>query len=211
MCDRMRASYDALAAEYARRLHGELDHKPFDRAMLEELAAAVPTGGLICDLGCGPGHVARFLRNHGPDVFGLDLSEGMLTEARRLHPDIGFVRGTMLSLCLGDATLAGIAALYSLIHFQGPELHAALGEMYRVLREDGLALAAFHTGGGMLRTTELWGYAVDLTAFLHPIQEVADGLVKAGFVIEKAIEREPYPEVEYPSRRAYILARKLRE
>jgi ubiquinone/menaquinone biosynthesis C-methylase UbiE len=117
----------------------------------------------------------------------------------------------MLSLGLGDATLAGISAFYSLIHFQGADLHAALGEMYRVLSEDGLALAAFHTGGGMLHTTELWGYAVDLTAFFHPIQEVANGLVQAGFVIEKAIEREPYPEVEYPSRRAYILARKLRE
>jgi ubiquinone/menaquinone biosynthesis C-methylase UbiE len=117
----------------------------------------------------------------------------------------------MLSLGLGDATLAGISAFYSLIHFQGAELHAALGEMYRVLRGNGLVLAAFHTGGGMLHTTELWGYAVDLKAFFHPIHEVADGLVQAGFVIEQAIEREPYPEVEYPSRRAYILARKLRE
>jgi len=104
MCDRMRASYDALAAEYARRLRDELDHKPFDRAMLEEFAARVAPAGLICDLGCGPGHIARFLRDRGAQVFGIDLSEGMLAEARRLNQDISFLRGTMLSVGIGDAT-----------------------------------------------------------------------------------------------------------
>jgi SAM-dependent methyltransferase len=211
MCDRMRASYDALAAEYARRLRDELDHKPFDRAMLEEFAARVAPTGLICDLGCGPGHIARFLRDQGAQVFGLDLSEGMLTEARRLNPDISFLRGTMLALGIGDATLSGIVAFYSLIHFDGAQLANAVAEMHRVLRENGRMLAAFHTGGGILHTTELWNYAVDLTAVLFPIQEVVDSLAEAGFVIEKAVERDPYPEVEYQSRRAYILARKLRK
>src|SRR5579863_6863870 len=164
MCDRMRASYDALAAEYARRLRDELDHKPFDRAMLEEFAARVAPAGLICDLGCGPGHIARFLRDRGAQVFGIDLSEGMLAEARRLNQDISFLRGTMLSVGIGDATLSGIVAFYSLIHFDGAQLAAVIAEMHRVLREDGLLLAAFHTGGGILHTTELWNHAVDLTA-----------------------------------------------
>ena len=72
-------------------------------------------------------------------------------------------------------------------------------------------LAAFPSGGGRLHTTELWGCAVDLTAVFFPIQQVVDVLADAGFVIEKAVERDPYPEVEYQSRRAYILARKLRK
>jgi hypothetical protein len=29
-----------------------------------------------------------------------------------------------------------------------------------------------------------------------------------GFVVEEVVEREPYPNVEYPSRRAYVFARK---
>jgi hypothetical protein len=33
-------------------------------------------------------------------------------------------------------------------------------------------------------------------------------LKAAGFEIEEVIEREPYPEVEHQSRRAYIFARK---
>jgi len=43
--------------------------------------------------------------------------------------------------------------------------------------------------------------------FFQPA-EIKLGLEAAGFTIEEIIEREPYPDVEYPSRRAYIFARK---
>jgi hypothetical protein len=39
-------------------------------------------------------------------------------------------------------------------------------------------------------------------------EEVRDHLEMAGFELQEVIERDPYPEVEYPSRRAYIFARK---
>ena len=38
--------------------------------------------------------------------------------------------------------------------------------------------------------------------------EMKDHLKLVGFELEEVIERDPYPEVEYPSRRAYIFARK---
>ena len=38
--------------------------------------------------------------------------------------------------------------------------------------------------------------------------EMKEYLREAGFVVEEAIERDPYPEVEYQSRRAYLFARK---
>jgi hypothetical protein len=38
--------------------------------------------------------------------------------------------------------------------------------------------------------------------------EIKAGLEAAGLTVEEVVEREPYPEVEYPSRRAYIFARK---
>jgi trans-aconitate methyltransferase len=57
----VRTSYDRVADEYVARIYGELQHKPFDREMLDRFAARVKPHGLICDLGCGPGHVARYL------------------------------------------------------------------------------------------------------------------------------------------------------
>jgi hypothetical protein len=43
--------------------------------------------------------------------------------------------------------------------------------------------------------------------FFRP-KEISDYLEAAGFEIEEIVEREPYPDVEHQSRRAYIFARK---
>ncbi|NJN99106.1 MAG: hypothetical protein HC875_35940 [Anaerolineales bacterium] len=37
---------------------------------------------------------------------------------------------------------------------------------------------------------------------------VATALQQAGFTLEATLRRAPYPEVEHPSERAYLLARK---
>jgi 2-polyprenyl-3-methyl-5-hydroxy-6-metoxy-1,4-benzoquinol methylase len=67
-------SYNRLADEYVRRIYGELEHKPLDRQLLDRFAVRVKGTGSVCDLGCGPGHVARYLHEHGAHVYGIDLS-----------------------------------------------------------------------------------------------------------------------------------------
>jgi trans-aconitate methyltransferase len=59
--DATRAGYDAVAAEYAEHYLDELAGKPIDRALLALLLQAAP----VADIGCGPGHVARYLHDHG--------------------------------------------------------------------------------------------------------------------------------------------------
>ena len=54
----------------------------------------------------------------------------------------------------------------------------------------------------------LWGVPLTMDFFLHPPAGICHGLEAAGFAVEEVAEREPYPDVEYPSRRAYIFARK---
>jgi hypothetical protein len=63
----LQSSYDRVAGEYARRIFDELQYKAIDRQLLDRLAASVPGGGILCDMGCGPGHVARYL--HGGFCF----------------------------------------------------------------------------------------------------------------------------------------------
>lgn len=77
-----RASYDRLAAEYTSRLVNELDHKPLDRELLDRFADLVKGKGRSCDMGCGPGQVAAYLHARGADVLGIDLSPGMIQQAR---------------------------------------------------------------------------------------------------------------------------------
>jgi SAM-dependent methyltransferase len=204
----IRESYDRLAEEYTRRISDELQHKPLDRELLDRFAKQTKGRGEICDMGCGPGHVARYLRQTGASVFGLDLSPRMLEQARKLNPDIPFREGNMMSLDIPDGTLAGVAAFYAIVNLPKQSLPLVFREIHRVLRPDGLLLLAFHTGDEVLHEDELWGQKISMDFLLFPPFEIKLDLESAGFMIEDVIEREPYPEVEYQSRRAYIFARK---
>src|ERR1700761_4010338 len=108
----IRDNYDRVADEYANHLFAELHNKPKDRDLLERFASEVIGRGEVCDMGCGPGQVARHLHDAGVTVFGLDLSPGMLAQARTLNPDIRFHEGNLLALDLEDRSLAGITAFY---------------------------------------------------------------------------------------------------
>ena len=109
-------SYDRLAPQYAERFQDEMDQKPFDRDCLDRLAQEVGGAGPICDLGCGPGQIARYLHRRGVQVLGVDLSPGMIAEAARLNPDIPFHQGDMLALPDEAGAWGGIAAFYCIRH-----------------------------------------------------------------------------------------------
>jgi ubiquinone/menaquinone biosynthesis C-methylase UbiE len=205
----IRESYDQLAEEYANHLFDELQNKPFDRELLDRFAAGVKGRGQVCDMGCGPGHVARHLRGAGVTVYGLDLSPQMLKQARQRNPDIRFREGNMLALDLEESTLAGIAAFYAIVNLPPESWPLVFGEMERVLQPNGLLLLGFHTGNEVIEVKELWGLPVSLKFFFVPASVAKRHLETAGFRIEEVIERGPYPpEVEYQSQRAYIFARK---
>jgi len=130
----IRESYDRLAEEYTRRISDELQHKPLDRELLDRFAKQTKGRGQVCDMGCGPGHVARYLREAGASVFGLDLSSGMLEQARKLNPDILFREGNMMSLGIPDGTLGGVAAFYAIVNLPKQSLPVIFREIHRVLR-----------------------------------------------------------------------------
>ena len=203
------SSYDRLAEEYTSRIADELKDKPLDRMLLEEFAARVNGASRVCDLGCGPGHVARYLRDCGVDIFGLDLSPGMLEQARKLNPNIEFQQGNLLALDVEDEAWAAIVAFYSIVHIPKADVPQAFRVMQRVLKPGGFLFLAFHLGDEVLHEENCWGHKVSLDLVLFRRKEVELYLTEAGFAIEDSLERDPYPpEVEYQSRRAYILARK---
>jgi SAM-dependent methyltransferase len=201
-------SYDQVADEYVQRIYDELRHKPLDRQLLGRFAARVMTVGLACDMGCGPGHVARYLRERGAHVCGIDISTALVERARRLNPGIDFRQGDMLALPAADGTWAGIAAFYSIIHIPRGDVVRALRELRRVLRPGGLLLLAFHIGDGTVHLDEWWGHKVCIDFFSFRSDEMAGYVRSAAFEIEEIIERDPYPDVEHQSRRAYIFAQK---
>jgi ubiquinone/menaquinone biosynthesis C-methylase UbiE len=201
------ASYDRVASIYAEQYRGELVHKPLDRALLTTLIELSGASGPMADIGCGPGHVARFLRDHGAMTTGIDLSAGMVDAARATHPEVEFRQGNMLDLPLDDDSLAAIVTFYAIIHLRPEEIGPAFREFRRVLKPGGLLLPAFHVGEERIHRTEWWDQPVDLDFQFFAPAAIEAALVESGFSVEMSLQRRPYEPYEFPSRRAYILAR----
>jgi SAM-dependent methyltransferase len=206
------AGYDAVADEYGARFFDELAAKPLDRALLDCLVELTRGRGMVADIGCGPGQIARYLTDHGAEAMGIDLSPEMVKLAQRLSPDIPFRVGDMLALDLEDHSLGGIAAFYSIIHAPPEQIPQIMREFYRLLRPDGLALLAFHIGDEPVHLDEWWEQPVSLDFHFYQPETLARHIQEAGFRIEAKVERAPYVgSVEHPSQRGYLLARKPEE
>ena len=104
----------------------------------------------MLDLGCGPAHVAAYLRDRGVDAFGVDLSSAMGVVARRLQPGLSFAVADMRALPLRDDAVAGVAAFYSLIHLPRADVPRALTELRRVVGPAGRLWLLPESAGRML-------------------------------------------------------------
>jgi SAM-dependent methyltransferase len=204
------SSYDRVAGEYAAEFQNEMERKPFDRKILDWQVEKTQGSAPICDLGCGPGQVARYLHNQGAPACGIDLSPEMVKRAQQLNPSIPFQQGDILALTrVADNSFRAIAAFYSIIHIFPAKVVNALLEIRRVLQPNGVLLLAFHIGNRTVHKDEWWGHQVSVDFIFYETASMKDYIRAAGFEIDEAIERDPYGSgVEYQSRRAYIFARK---
>jgi len=204
-----RASYDAVAVEYAERFQDELAGKPLDRALLTGFAELVQAGGgrPVADVGSGPGRTTAFLHRLGLDVFGIDLSPQMVELARREHPGVRFEVGSMLGLDLPDGGLGGLLANYSIIHVPLDRLPEVFAEFHRVLAPGGHVLVVFQVGDEPLRFTEAFGHSVSLEFHRRRPDQIAELMNQAGLVVGARMVREPEEGVE-KTPQAYLFARK---
>jgi SAM-dependent methyltransferase len=200
------ASYDSAASAYVEHLYFELGRKPLDRHLLNRSAEEIRDKGLVTDLGCGPGHITKYLHDQGASVLGIDLSPKMIRWATHLNPTLSFRVGDMRSVDLPDGALAGVS-FYSIVHFEPAELPAVTIEFRRLLSPDGVMLVAFHVGDHTVHVDELFGQRVSLDFRFHLPVDVAHALRHAGFRVMESVEREPYEGAESPSRRCYLFAR----
>jgi SAM-dependent methyltransferase len=207
-------SYSKVARRYAEEIGAELPGKPVDRALYGLFAELVGPGAQVGDVGCGPGHITRLLADLGLRPTGVDASPGMIEVARESHPGVPFTVGTFAALPVADGGWAGAVAPYSIIHLDPDGRRTGFAALRRAIASGGWLLVAFHTSedgyppGSAMHLGEWWGEQVDITFhFLDPTVVAAE-LSDSGFVVMMRADREPWPDVEEPSRRSYLLARR---
>ena len=193
-----RSSYDIDASAYTEKVRGLLDGRPYLRASLSLFAELVRDagGGLVADVGCGPGYVTRLLRDLGVDAFGIDLSPEMVAVARREYPDLRFDVGTMTDLDLADDSVTGVLAFWSVIHVPDHAVPAVFAQFHRVLHSGCPLLVGFHVGDGTRHTSEGYsGRSINVDSHRRRPDEVARWLREAGFTIEAETLMRPDDDV----------------
>jgi SAM-dependent methyltransferase len=192
-----RAAYDTVAAAYADLVEDSLAANPYDRAVLglftELVRAAAPDGGgRVVEVGCGPGRITAHLAGLGLDAFGIDLSSGMIEQARRRHPGLEFRVGQMNALDLPSGAVNGLVAWYSLIHIPPAEQPAVLCGFRRVLVPGGHLLLVFQVGDERRHITDAYGHSgLDYNSYRLPPERVEQQAVEAGFEPVARLVREP--------------------
>jgi len=104
-----------------------------------QLFTSLLPGKKILDAGCGPGHDTNMFFQMEYDAVGVDISEGLIAEAKHKYPNCIFVEGNLLTLPFKKNTFDGVWSQASLLHLETEmEVKRALKEFYRVLKSDGI-------------------------------------------------------------------------
>ena len=169
-----------------------------------DLAARLPEGARVLELGCGGGTVetqelaARF------GVTGVDLSERQLERARRRVPRAEFVQGDLTAVEFAAASFEAVAALYSFNHVPRELLARVFARIAKWLVPGGWFLAALGAGDIRAWIGDFLGAQTFFSSF--PPETNTRLLRAAGFTVVRD-EVVTIAEPEGPVRFQWILAR----
>lgn len=132
-------AFDAIGDRYDEAF----PHKEGQLAAAGWLAASVPPGSRVLDLGCGTGlPTAGQLAEAGLRVVGVDLSAGMVARSRANVPEAEFVQADIADLPAGEPLLpgsfAGVTAFFSLLMLRRAEIPSTLRAAHGLLEPGGL-------------------------------------------------------------------------
>lgn len=201
-------TYEVIAQSYADQYDDELAHKPFDTWLLDRIATEAD--GPVADVGTGPGQVAAYLAARGASVTGIDVSPGMIAEAKARHREVSFEIGDFRRL-LRPRTAAGwsaITAWYALVHLTEAELPDVITALGATLTRGGVLALATHVGPETRHVTDLLGHIVEVDFVLHDPDVVLAAVATAGLELGEWYVRSPIPGVEPETSRLYVVARK---
>jgi len=193
----VRSMFDAIAPRYDlvnRIMTGRLDVRWRRRAVGD---LALPRGAVVVDLACGTGDFCRELDAAGLRPIGMDLSMGMLANART---DAPLAQADALELPLPDASIDGVTCGFALRNLVA--IPPFLDEVARVVRPGGRValvevaeptnpVVRFGHGvyfgrvvplvGRLLSDADAYRYLPKSVAYLPPPAALCDMVRAAGF------------------------------
>ncbi len=170
-------AYEDLADGYARRFGEDLEHRAFDRAVLDAAVDLLGAASIVLDLGCGPAQAAAYVMTRGCLAVGMDLTHVMLDIARARNSRLPLINGDVLRLPVRDGAIDAAIAWFSLHNLPRSLLVQALAEVRRVLRREGVFVMVTHAGTGEEIVEQNWhGRAEQVVITYYEVDELRSAL-----------------------------------
>ena len=163
------AVYNVKIEDYLR-----LTQAPPSKSLLAFISA-IPKGGRVLDLGCGPGLSAAKMASQGLQVDATDGSEAMVAAAAK-HPGVKAKQATFDRMPTA-ATYHGIYANFSLLHATRSNFSRHIQACHTALHSSGILHLGMKLGLGEKRD------ALGRFYTYYTADELTDVLTTAGFTI----------------------------
>jgi ubiquinone/menaquinone biosynthesis C-methylase UbiE len=159
---------DVAAPGYHERYHDSAVARAWDDAFYELVQSEVVEGDRVLDLGCGPAslweHWAALPKLRS--LTGVDLSPGMIDEARRRYPEGDFRVARAHELPFPDGSFDVVVVSAVLHHIPPSHLPGALAEIDRVLDEHGKLVGRDPASGHVFGRDPGW-FSGAIMSFRH--------------------------------------------
>lgn len=148
------AVFDAEATKYDQWYETKLGRFVDEVETKLAFSLFLPKPGMkILDVGCGTGNFSIKLAKMGCEVVGIDISDEMLTKARKKSRDLGmnieFYNMDIYDLKFEEETFDGVFSMAAFEFIKEPQ--KAYEEMFRVLKKNGELLI------GTIHRDSSWG------------------------------------------------------
>jgi len=187
--------YDNNSKQYSDGLH-----TTFPTASFETFLKYIKSGDYVLEAGCGPGRETKQFSLRGIKTIGVDISEGLITIAKKNNPETEYILCNFLQLPFSKETFDGVWAHASLVHLETiDEVKQALKEFYRVLKKDGYVLIKVKEQVGNEKTAVVSDTLSKHERFFryYSREEMMNLVTEAGFkIVDNLIQEDDHGRKE---------------
>jgi SAM-dependent methyltransferase len=204
-----RETYDEIAGDYARRLKDPNlgGSETYHKTAIDRFVSLLPSPeARILDVGCGFGHDLGHFLARELNIYGADLSRGMLSLSRRDFPGAKLCHMDMRYLSFRPESFGGVWAAHCLYHIPKRYIGRVISGVRRVLRPRGTFFCSLKLGEGEGMYTEQQAVSYPGKPRFYALYTESEAReMLSGFDI---VEWDVKPEIYYGSGWLYVWSKK---